>query len=139
MGETLSNTIPIIKAASAVILRDQKVLLVRRASALGKGLWSLPGGKAEMNETAEQTAIREVAEETGLVFSPQFVVGQFTIKTAAAIYAIDCFSGNTNAAEASPASDVDGVDWVDISQLNSFTLAPNTEAAIRKAWHSMHL
>jgi len=43
-----------------------EVLLVRRRHDPYKGMWSLPGGFMEMNETLEQTAVRELKEETGL-------------------------------------------------------------------------
>src|SRR5882757_9941652 len=45
---------------------DQVAALIGRADRRGRMLWSLPKGHIEMGETAEQTAIREVAEETGI-------------------------------------------------------------------------
>jgi len=53
-------------AVSAVIFRDGKVLLVRRARSPGKGFYSLPGGRVEYGETLHQALAREVDEETGL-------------------------------------------------------------------------
>lgn len=53
-------------AASAVIFRDGKVLLVRRARAPGRGLYSVPGGRVEHGETLHQAVAREVMEETSL-------------------------------------------------------------------------
>jgi 8-oxo-dGTP diphosphatase len=53
-------------AVSAAIFRDGKVLLVCRAHAPAKGLWTLPGGRVEVGETLVEAVKREVAEETGL-------------------------------------------------------------------------
>ncbi len=50
----------------AVIVREGKVLLIRRGSEPLKGQWSLPGGLIELGETARQAVVREVEEETGL-------------------------------------------------------------------------
>jgi 8-oxo-dGTP diphosphatase len=109
------------------------VLLVRRANAHGKGLWSLPGGKLENDETLEQTAMREVLEETGLRFHPQHFVGEFHIALPSLIYVIHCFTGYCDEGEALATSDADAVIWLDMAQLKSLALAPNTEAAIGKA------
>lgn len=53
-------------AASAVIFRDGKFLVVRRANAPGRGLYSVPGGRVEHGETLHQAVAREVREETAL-------------------------------------------------------------------------
>lgn len=45
---------------------DQMAALIGRVDRRGRMLWSLPKGHIELGETAEQTAIREVAEETGI-------------------------------------------------------------------------
>ena len=44
----------------------QVAALIGRVDRRGRVLWSLPKGHIELGETAEQTAIREVAEETGI-------------------------------------------------------------------------
>ena len=50
------------------VVRDAagSLLVVRRANEPGRGLWSVPGGRVEPGETAQQAVVREVAEETGL-------------------------------------------------------------------------
>jgi 8-oxo-dGTP pyrophosphatase MutT (NUDIX family) len=45
---------------------SQLAALIGRVDRRGRMLWSLPKGHIELGETAEQTAIREVAEETGI-------------------------------------------------------------------------
>lgn len=45
---------------------DGKIVLVLRGENPGKGLWGLPAGFMEIDETAEQAALRECFEETGL-------------------------------------------------------------------------
>lgn len=49
-----------------VVLRRDAVLMVERGKPPLGGLWSFPGGKSEPGENPEQTARRELLEETGL-------------------------------------------------------------------------
>jgi ADP-ribose pyrophosphatase YjhB (NUDIX family) len=55
-----------IPAAGAIIVRDNEVLLVKRAHPPRIGWWCLPAGFMEWHEHPSQTAVREVLEETGL-------------------------------------------------------------------------
>lgn len=50
--------------SDAVVIQSGHVLLVQRRSAPGEGLWALPGGYLNVNETFEQGMIRELREET---------------------------------------------------------------------------
>jgi len=52
--------------AGVVLLRGREVCLVRRKFEPRRGAWSLPTGFMEWAESAEQTAVREAREETGL-------------------------------------------------------------------------
>ena len=55
-------------AAGVIAERDDgKIALVLRGENPGKGLWGLPAGFMEIDETVEQAARRECLEETGLV------------------------------------------------------------------------
>ncbi|MBJ7400840.1 NUDIX hydrolase, partial [Mycolicibacterium sp.] len=45
---------------------EQLAALIGRVDRRGRTIWSLPKGHIEQGETAEQTAVREVAEETGI-------------------------------------------------------------------------
>ncbi|PYE88980.1 (deoxy)nucleoside triphosphate pyrophosphohydrolase [Phyllobacterium leguminum] len=58
----------LLVAACALVDTDGRVLLAQRPE--GKslaGLWEFPGGKVEPRETPEETLIRELAEEIGIV------------------------------------------------------------------------
>ncbi len=46
-----------------------KAVLIGRIDRRGRMMWSLPKGHIETGETAEQTAIREISEETGITGS----------------------------------------------------------------------
>ena len=62
-------------AVSAAIVRDGHVLVVQRARAPAKDLFTLPGGVVECGETLLEAVTREVQEETGLAIEPVALAG----------------------------------------------------------------
>ncbi|RDV48608.1 MULTISPECIES: NUDIX hydrolase [unclassified Streptomyces] len=62
--------------AAAIVVRDERVLLVRRRVAEGVLSWQFPAGKIEPGEAPEEAAVRETQEETGLLVTPTSVLGQ---------------------------------------------------------------
>jgi ADP-ribose pyrophosphatase YjhB (NUDIX family) len=55
-----------IVGVGAVIFKDNRVLLVKRAKEPGKGLWSLPGGALELGESLVDGLKREISEEVSI-------------------------------------------------------------------------
>ena len=64
-----------ILAVSAAIIRDGKVLIVRRARPPARGVYTWPGGGVEVGETLVEAVVREVREETELVIDPVALAG----------------------------------------------------------------
>ncbi len=56
-----------VPAAGAIIVEDDKILLVKRAHPPKINWWCIPAGFMEWSEHPEQTAVRELEEETGLI------------------------------------------------------------------------
>ena len=60
-------------------VKDQvKVLLIERGDEPCKGMWAIPGGFMNMNETAEEAAVRELKEETGIELTKVEQIGAFS-------------------------------------------------------------
>lgn len=53
-------------SVDALIIKDNKILLIRRGAEPDKGKWATPGGYIGWDESASEAVIREVKEETGL-------------------------------------------------------------------------
>lgn len=61
----------------AVIVQNDRVLLIRRATPPLLGDWSLPGGVLECGETLREAVAREALEETGLVVETGEMLGVY--------------------------------------------------------------
>lgn len=62
---TYRNPLPV--AATVVLNEQREVLLVKRLNEPYRGMWCLPIGFAERNETIEEAALRELHEEAGII------------------------------------------------------------------------
>src|ERR1044071_4545471 len=60
------------------VVREHRLLLVRRASRHGRGNWQVPGGFIEPDETIEQAVIREVEGEAGATAEGEGILGRRT-------------------------------------------------------------
>ena len=129
-----------ILGASACIWKNGQVLLIKRGKPPGKGLWSLPGGKIEIGETAVDAAQRELFEETQIRAKLLHAMGPFEIKQGDAIlYSITCFAGLYVSGEALASSDAAELAWIYPQDINGFELAPNIAQAIADAQQLLKL
>lgn len=67
-----------LPAVDAVIVKNNKVLMIKRRIEPFRGFWCLPGGFLEYGETVEEGVIREVWEETGLKTIIKTLIGVYS-------------------------------------------------------------
>lgn len=104
--------------AAAVIVRDGRVLMVRRAVGEGELLWQFPAGQIEPGETPEEAAVRETAEETGLLVEAVKVLGaRVHPKTGREMTYIACRPLGDEAARVADADELDAVEWAGLADL----------------------
>jgi 8-oxo-dGTP diphosphatase len=107
--------------AAAVITYGARVLLIRRAVAEGALSWQFPAGKVLPGETAEEGAMREAAEETGVEVTVAQLLGErIHPGTGACIAYVACtVTGGTSRA-ASP-REVAEVRWASPEEADELT------------------
>ncbi len=107
----------------AVAVRDGALLLIRRGSPPGEGLWSVPGGRVQRGETLAEAVRRELQEETGLDGEVGAAVGWTELIGRRRHYVVVDF-WVTVASRAAPIAGTDAADaaWVSLDELAEWEL-----------------
>jgi 8-oxo-dGTP diphosphatase len=123
-------------AVSGAIFRDDKVLLMRRARAPGKGLYSLPGGRVEFGESLHTALHREVDEETGLRIEIVGLAGWREVlpTTGGGHYLIMSFAARWVAREPLLNDEHDDFRWLSPEDLGDLGLTGGLKELIAAAW-----
>lgn len=122
----------------AIIVQDERILLVRRSNPPLQGEWSIPGGLVETGESTKEAIAREVREETGLEIEVVKLAEVFErilrdreSRVQYHFVLID-YLCRVIAGEAHAASDVSEVRWVKTDDLEKLAVAPETCEVIRR-------
>jgi ADP-ribose pyrophosphatase YjhB (NUDIX family) len=125
--------------ASAIIFKDDKVLLVKRAIEPRRGFWDLPGGFLEKDEHPEEALRRELKEELCVeievlellgIYMDQYGYDEAGSHTLNIYYLVKIVSG-----EPKPASDIQGLEWFDKTNLPQKIAFENNKEALQ-AWRN---
>ena len=110
-------------AVSAAIIRDGKVLVVRRARNPALGIYTLPGGGVETGETLMQAVTREVREESSLAVEPvalaghREAIGRDAQGRVERHFVILCFAARWISGEPVLNEELDDARWLDPAEL----------------------
>ena len=119
-----ANRMRTIKKSALAIIRDNKLLVVRKS---GSSDYLMPGGKPEGKETAVEALKREITEELGCSVAESSLVflGNFEDFTAEGTsrVSIELFTGDINK-DPVPSSEIDELLWVSASDSMNPFLTP---------------
>jgi 8-oxo-dGTP diphosphatase len=109
----------------AIVVVEDRLLMVQRGHDPGKGLWSVPGGKVEYGEYLTDALRREVKEETGLDVSIKELAGFFEVHREDLHYVVmDFHASPTDDAVPVAGDDVDAVEWVPFEDISRRDCTP---------------
>jgi 8-oxo-dGTP diphosphatase len=132
-----------IVGVGAVIVKDDRVLLIRRANEPSSGRWSIPGGTVELGETLAQAAAREVLEEcqvevdVGQVLSTFDLVQRDPQGGIRYHYVLLDLAARHVRGEPVAGTDALEVRWVAEDELASLDVVPRLLPVLRKALHAL--
>jgi 8-oxo-dGTP diphosphatase len=117
MTETITEK-PGISAA--IIVRNDRVLMVRRAVKEGELMWQFPAGAIEGDESAEAAAVRETLEETGLTVEAIKLLGERVHPKTGRLMSYTACEVLEGTAHVADDEELDAVAWVAHSEIADY-------------------
>jgi ADP-ribose pyrophosphatase YjhB (NUDIX family) len=121
----------------AIIIEQDRVLLVKRGHPPLAGEWSIPGGVLEVGETMRQAAAREAMEETGLTVGVGDLLGVYDriLRDADGRtryhYVLIDFLCRRIAGDLRAAGDADEARWFTREEVRELSLAEDTVEVVK--------
>jgi 8-oxo-dGTP diphosphatase len=134
-----------VVGVGAVVVRDGRALIIKRAHEPRKGEWSLPGGLLELGESLQDAARREIKEETNLDVTVGPIIETFDrvhrddggqVRYHFVIVDFVCWS---ESGDATPGSDAEDAAWVTGDEIDAYRVNAHAKAVILRGlefpWH----
>jgi 8-oxo-dGTP diphosphatase len=124
----------------AIIIEEDRVLLVKRGHPPLAGEWSIPGGVLEVGETLREAAVREALEETGLTVETLELLGVYERLLRDADertlyhYVLIDFLCRRASGEPKASGDAEEVEWFTLAEAADLALVPDTLDVIQKGF-----
>jgi 8-oxo-dGTP diphosphatase len=131
--------VPLV-GVGAIIIEDDRVVLVKRLHPPLQDKWSIPGGVLEVGELVREAAVREAREETGLIVEPGELLGVYDRvlrnpeKRVQYHYVLIDYLCRRVAGDVAAASDAAEVRWFTRDELPALKLAEDTLDVIGKGF-----
>jgi 8-oxo-dGTP diphosphatase len=125
-----------VNATSLALIRGDEVLLIQRALAPYRGLWTLPGGRLDPGETAEQAVVREVMEEVGLAVA---AVTPVRVEEIDADWRLAVFASTEFSGEVIPADEVAAWRWVRPDDAAGLPTTPGLGEVLERAFAAIRV
>ncbi|WP_114945167.1 NUDIX hydrolase [Microvirga calopogonii] len=125
-----------IPAVIAVVIRDDRTLLVRRANPPDAGLWGFPGGKIEFGEAVREAAARELFEEAGVRAEAQDIITTLDVLVRDSVglveqhYILIAIQCRWIAGEPVAGDDALEARWFDLAELDPSRLAMSADVDV---------
>lgn len=105
------------KAVRCYLIKEDRIVVIKyRDDNLKAGYYDIPGGKIEDSESPEETVIREMKEETGLVVKNPMYKGNMIVEYPTRIYDFDVFFASESEGELKQFEE-NASEWIKISDL----------------------
>lgn len=127
--------VTVIESSSSAILVDGKVLMLKRPSTARSfpGRWSLVAGKREPGEDPEQTAVREIFEETGIkVGKPKACLEPMMVREGNIVWKVSTFLFVLDSAEPVLNKENEAFRWISPEDIHSPEAVSLTREAVKK-------
>ncbi len=111
--------------ADIIVEKENEIVLIKRKNEPYKGYWEMPGGFVEENETVEETALREVTEETSLKVKLKEILGVYSDvkrdprgRVTTVVFITEAVGGKLKAD-----TDAEDARWFDVNDVDADSLA----------------